>query len=182
LTDQLPGDQHPGEVFDRLYLRSALADVFQPLGLDAEAAYRAAARVRLLVDLPESAVARPGALAWDNADIAWLTGLHTADGHRYFNKESHEQMLWWLRLPQLIALAEVDPSAKSASTREAMRAMESEMEAATREAQTGGFRLDDLLRSRSSQAPPTSAAIEPDRKTGEATKKTPRRPEPAKRT
>jgi len=146
-ADALPSDQNLGEVFDRLYLGSALADVFHPLGLEGEAAYRAAARVRVLlaqskeIELP--AGAQP--LAWSEPDIAWLTGLHEAQGHRYFNKEAYEQLLWWSTLPQLVAIAEKDPSGKSVRAREALRTIELENDDATAAAQASGYRLDQML-------------------------------------
>jgi hypothetical protein len=146
-ADALPSDQNLGEVFDRLYLRSALADVFHPLGLEGEAAYRAAARVRVLLAQSKEIEIPAGAqpLAWSEPDIAWLTGLHEAQGHRYFNKEAYEQLLWWSTLPQLVAIAEKDPSGKSVRAREALRTIELENDDATAAAQASGYRLDRML-------------------------------------
>ncbi len=145
-ADGLPSDRNPAEVFDRLYLRSALADIFHPLGVEGDAAYRAAARVRLL--LTQSSDSRPDAatpsLDWDDPDVVWLTGLHEAQGHRYFNKEAHEQLLWWICLPRFIAALEADPLAKSPATRTAVRALGSLTEAATAAAGSSGYRLDVL--------------------------------------
>ena len=147
-SDALPSGQNAAETFDRLYLRSALPDAFHPLGLEGDPAYRAATRVRLLIAQPKQAAsnAAPGPLSWDDPDIIWLTGLHEAQGHRYFNKEAHEQLLWWTSLPQLIATLEKDPSAKSAGARETLRALELEAESATAAAQKSGYRLDEMLK------------------------------------
>ena len=75
----------------------------------------------------------------------WFTGLHEAQGHRYFNKEAHEQLLWWSVLPQLIVAAEKDPSAKSSATRITLRALEGRIDEATAAAAQSGYRLDKLL-------------------------------------
>jgi hypothetical protein len=151
LIDALPSTRNPGEtpgaIFDRLYLPFALADAFQPLGLDADSAYRAAARVRILITAPQRPLpsnTQP-LLSWDDPDTVWLTGLHIAQGHRYFNKEAHEQLLWWSVLPQLIVAAEKDPSAKSSATRITLRALEGQIDEATAAAAQSGYRLDKLL-------------------------------------
>jgi hypothetical protein len=157
LFENLPPSQNPGEVFDRLYLRSALADVFHPLGIEGDAAYRAAARIRMLLTQPkaEEAGPTPHALVWDDPDTVWFTGLHEAQGHRYFNKEAHEQLLWWGLLPELIAVAESDSAAKSAPVRKALRDLDEEVAAAVTLAQSAGYRLDEMV--------PTAAAATPTR-------------------
>ena len=162
-SDALPQGKNPAEVFDRLYLPSALADVFHPLGIEGDAAYRAAARVRLLLrratQMQPDATTEP--LDWTDPDIVWLTGLHEAQGHRYFNKEAHEQVVWWTQLPQLIATAEKDPTAKSAATRLSLRALELEAEAAIDAAGSSGYRLDVMLK-------PTIGSMEGEPKMGAA--------------
>jgi hypothetical protein len=147
LIDALPSTRNPGETFDRLYLRFALADAFQPLGLDANSAYRAAARVHILIAAPTRPLpsATQPLLSWEDPDTVWLTGLHTAQGHRYFNKEAHEQLLWWSALPQLIAAAEKDPAAKSSATHITLRSLEGQIEEAITAAAQSGYRLDQLL-------------------------------------
>ncbi|HEY6448586.1 MAG TPA: alpha-amylase family glycosyl hydrolase [Acidobacteriaceae bacterium] len=155
LAGLLPPDRNRGEVFDKLYLRSVLADAFHPLGLEGDPAYRAAARVRLLITQPPD---RKQGIAWDDPDITWLTGLHDAEGHRYFNKEAHVQMLWWSLLPKLVDLAETDAAIKSAATRSTLHEMAEQNVDAAKAAQAAGFRLDNLLRkpvaSRPDVAPP----------------------------
>ena len=140
-ADLLPEGLNRGEAFDRLYLRSAVAEAFEPLGFEGDAGYRAAARVRVLIAEPK----QPYALDWNDPDIAWLTGLHQADGLRWFNKEAHEQMLWWLQLPRLTELAGGDAGAKSAATRQAVQEMVTKTERAIRAARAAGYRLDILL-------------------------------------
>jgi hypothetical protein len=143
--DALPRNRNAAEAFDRLYLRSALADAFNPLGIEGDAAYRAAARVRLLIAKTTEADIAAHPLDWNDPDIVWLTGLHEASSHRYFNKEAHEQLLWWSCLPQLIAALEKGLSMKSAGARTALRALEVEAETATAAARKAGYRLDEML-------------------------------------
>ena len=141
--DLLPAERNRGEVFDTLYLRSVLAEVFHPVGLEGDAAHRAAVRVRVLIAQTKDA----GGIAWKDPDVAWLTGLHESDGHRYFNKESHEQMLWWLTLPRLVALAAQDAAGRSVATRTALGALEAENDGATKAAKAAGYKLDALVKS-----------------------------------
>ncbi|MGC2299073.1 MAG: hypothetical protein WA476_09750, partial [Acidobacteriaceae bacterium] len=84
-------------------------------------------------------------LDWNDPDIVWLTGLHVAQGHRYFNKEAHQQLLWWSALPDLIATAEKEPAAKSPTTRKILQTFEREAEAAIAAAEKSGYRLDEML-------------------------------------
>jgi hypothetical protein len=146
LFDALPQEESVATVFDRLYLRAALAEAFEPVGLEGEAGYRAAARVRLLLlQSPESSIAPPPPMQWEDADVVWLTGLHEAEGHRYFNKEAYERILWWRHLPQLIAITEKDAAAKLAGTRAAIRDLEHANLVGVADAQAAGYRLDRLL-------------------------------------
>ena len=147
LAEILPPNISPAEAFDQLYLRSALADAFQPLGLAGDDGYRASARIRLLITHPLQTETRAeqAGLDWNDPDVAWLTGLHDAQGHRYFNKEAHEQLVWWIKLPRLLAVAEKEPAAKSAERRNAVREVEFQAEQATEAARKAGYRLDALL-------------------------------------
>ncbi len=154
--DLLPVDRNRGEVFDKLYLRSVLAEVFHPVGLEGDAAHRAAVRVRVLIAEPKDAEG----IAWSDPDVAWLTGLHEAEGIRYFHKEAHEQMVWWLGLPRLVALAE---KAQSAATRTALDELEEENDAAAKAAKAAGYRLDALLKGGVGEdvtSPDETAAVE----------------------
>ena len=143
--DSLPRDENTATLFDRLYLHTALAEAFGPVGLEGENGYRAAARVRLLLtEHAVTSIAPPLPMAWQHPDIVWLPGLHEAEGHRYFHKEASERTLWWRHLPQLVAIAEKDASAKMAGTRAAIRDMERANAAAAAAAQAAGYRLDRL--------------------------------------
>jgi hypothetical protein len=90
------------EIFDRLDLRSALASAFAALGLSHDSTWRAAARVRLLLG---SATTTGHACHedsfWNDPDVQWLAGFNESEGKVYFNKESAEQLFWWMSLPLL---------------------------------------------------------------------------------
>jgi hypothetical protein len=161
LIEALPPSQDPGAVVDRLYLRSALADVFRPLGIEGDAAYRAAARVRILLAQPkaEKSASAPHAIVWEDPDIVWLTGLHEAQGHRYFNKEAHEQLAWWMLLPELIVAAGEGSAGKSAPVRKALRGLADEIAAAVTLAHSSGYRLDQMV-------PPAAGATSASTTTG----------------
>jgi hypothetical protein len=138
-------ERNGAEIFDRLYLRPAMAESFRPLGLDGEDAYRAAARVRILLADESAATGEDAALRWADPDVVWLTGLHEADGVRWFNKEAHEQLLWWSRLPELIALAAKKPAAKTApSLAGAVASIGEKVTGAAAAAKKAGYRLDRL--------------------------------------
>jgi hypothetical protein len=106
------------ERFDRLQLRAALAEAFSTLGLEGEDAWRAAARVRLLLSgshqtsgLPEKSTAASPAF-WEQPDVRWLLAVNESEGILYFNKECLEELFWWLQLPGLVESLEagrVDP-------------------------------------------------------------------------
>jgi hypothetical protein len=159
LTEML-AEKNGAETFDRLYLRSALGEILDPLGLPGEEAYRAAARIRiLLAERKQTKQDRPvPPLRWDDPDVAWLTGLHKADGVSWFNKEAHEQLVWWSCLPELVRLeaknlaardvmakAPAAPStALSETDRAAIAVLEREVRDAVQAAKKAGYRLDKL--------------------------------------
>ena len=81
-------------MFDRLQLRRALATTFHGLGLSGEDGWRAAARVRFLLHRADPMALDLTHAEWQDHDVRWLTGTHDADNVRYFNQESHQEMLW----------------------------------------------------------------------------------------
>ncbi len=105
--------------FDELDLRSALAEVFGPVGLSGEDAWRAAASVRVLLagkddNLTERLAAE---VFWADADVRWLAGVSEADGVTYFNKERFEALLNVLELPSLVAGEEGDTAVAEGAPR-----------------------------------------------------------------
>jgi hypothetical protein len=135
------------ELYDRLRLREPLARAFSAGGEITEDGWRAAARVRLaflsqsLASTPSTSSAAfaglPRAL-WENEDARWLLNVHEATGDWYFNKELHEQILWWTQLPDLLQLAA--PDEKKARAGKPLKAIESAVESAIEEAEEAGFR------------------------------------------
>jgi hypothetical protein len=105
------------ELFDRWRLRQAFASDFGVLGVEGDAKWRAAARVRILLARADRgrATADGDILTmedWDG-DVAWLTGLHTSEGCRYVVKEQFEQLLWWTQLPALLDAVRAGKSGKA---------------------------------------------------------------------
>jgi len=118
-------------LFDRLRLREPFARAFQALGMGDEDGWRAAARIKLLLlaeaaitpaateplpgeteffedDHPSTPDAEEPALPpslWLDPDLRWLTGVHAAETGEYLVREPYEELLWWLQLPGLLALA-----------------------------------------------------------------------------
>jgi glycosidase len=107
-------------LFDRLRLREAFARAFVGGGEITQDGWRAAARIRLAFLAQTLAPAKktqeevfaglPWEL-WKDGDARWLLQVNESggEGEEYFNKELHEQMLWWLQMPVLLELAATAP-------------------------------------------------------------------------
>jgi hypothetical protein len=101
--------------FDQLQLRSALAEIFSSLGLEGESAWRASARVRLLLaqrpDTPDSTLSTvvSSSSFWSDPDVRWLAGVQDYQGKTFFNKELFGELTSWLILPDL--MTEKEPAA-----------------------------------------------------------------------
>jgi hypothetical protein len=103
----LDGEASAANLFDRLHLRTALADAFSSLGAERQTAWRVAARIRLLLANPAvNSLEKLGAAAlWEDPDVRWFTGLTESEGVTYVNQECFEELLWWLQLPRLLDVA-----------------------------------------------------------------------------
>jgi glycosidase len=148
------------DLFDRLRLREPLARAFSGGGDIQEDGWRAAARVRLAFMIPmltqtratkaaESFAGLPNEF-WKDADARWLLGVHEAGGEWYFNKESHEQMLWWTQLPALLQSADAEISSKKDAAKKTSKraspsadvsAIQEKVVEASEEAKEAGFQL-----------------------------------------
>jgi hypothetical protein len=150
-------------LFDRLRLREALARAFSVGGEITEDGWRAAARVRLaflyqtLVPVkpvkgtPEEPFAGFPRELWDDGDARWLLKVHEAAGEWYFNKELHQQILWWAQLPdllQLAAAAETPPATTEKKTRQpasrfspSIKTIEQRVQDAFEQAEEAAFRI-----------------------------------------
>jgi len=102
--------------FDHLQLRSGLAEIFSGMGVMGDDAWRAAARVRILL-VEEGAVGLlPGGSEefWRDGDVRWMAGVNESEGRVYFNREAFEELLWWMEIPALMAAAETVPMTTAA--------------------------------------------------------------------
>ena len=63
---------------------------------------------------------------WSDADVRWLTGLHESAEGWYFNKESHQQMVWWSTLPELVKI-QIDPVAEKQRLNKLAKAIDAEL-------------------------------------------------------
>ena len=140
---------------------SLLARAFSLGGEITEDGWRAAARVRLaflertLTPAKAGKAAADDAFAglprgiWDDANARWLLKVHEAGGEWYFNKELHQQMLWWTQLPDLLELAGPTKApapvkaGKSApkSTVKSIESIEQSVEDACEQAEESGYRI-----------------------------------------
>ncbi|MEO6803795.1 MAG: alpha-amylase family glycosyl hydrolase [Granulicella sp.] len=95
-------------LFEKLQLRSALAEIFSSLGLEGEDSWRASARVHLLLahDFEGDGLALDSLLRtrqfWADPDARWLMGISEFEDQTFFNKELFEELACWLLLPDLM--------------------------------------------------------------------------------
>jgi hypothetical protein len=91
-------------LFDQLQLRSALADIYSSLGIEDENAWRAAGRIRIALAWANTptATAMQSEIFWSDPDIRWLAGVNNFNGSDFVNKESFDELLWWLELSSLL--------------------------------------------------------------------------------
>lgn len=136
----------PGEraaIFDSLQMRRALAEMFPAFGIEGESAWRAAAKIRLLVwqnDEPE--VRRIDSREfWNDGDVRWLAGVNDSAGVTYFNKESFEDLVEWMQLPALL-----DVAGRDADSRGAVREIEFKVKQAREAALKCSYKLDAFLK------------------------------------
>ena len=108
----LPWKGDRARLFDELRLRAVLADIFAQVGLDEDAKWRAAARVRVLLAHPGDPSEMLASQAfWADGDVRWLAGVNESEGKTYFNAEQLGELWGWMQLPTLIATAERKASA-----------------------------------------------------------------------
>jgi hypothetical protein len=95
------------ELFDRLLLRTALAEIFSSMGMEGESSWQAAAEVRLLLCTsaitPDAIRSQP---LWAEPDVRWLAGVNQAGGITFFNREQFDELLTWLQLPALLQIVQ----------------------------------------------------------------------------
>jgi glycosidase len=143
LLRSLPSHIDLRSVFNSLELRTALADIFTAAGMEGEAKWRAAARVRMLLFSPDAAASVRSKTFWADPDVRWLAGVNTSAGITYINREQFEELLAWLQLPALIDIAQQQQSGQANSIAE----LEATFAAACEAAHAAGYRLDAYLAS-----------------------------------
>jgi glycosidase len=103
----LPADGIRLDIFDKLQLRAALADIFSSMGLEDEQTWRMAARIRTLLWQAETPSATIDTKEfWSDPDVRWLAGVNESNDKTYFNKELFEEMLCWTQLSALMEIAQ----------------------------------------------------------------------------
>ena len=141
LLRDLFSPEHAIHAFDDLQLRSAFAEIFSSLGLEGENAWRAAARVRILLQTQalsganlDLQVTHPS--FWNDPDVRWLAGVNESSGKTYFNREATEELLWWLQLP-----AATQPSDDDAGLVARLKRIDEETVAAAEAAARSGYEV-----------------------------------------
>jgi hypothetical protein len=106
----LPSPGSALKIYDDFRLRHVLAETFSAVGIHGEDAWRAAARVRVLLRMNIPASRFPAVRCddfWQDDDVRWLTGVHATDaGIEQFDPQAFATFVCWLQLPALIAVAE----------------------------------------------------------------------------
>jgi hypothetical protein len=124
--------------------------------------WRAAARIRLAFFSQTLTAAKPvkgttdepfagfPRAVWEDSDARWLLQVNESAGEWYFNKELHQQILWWTQLPgllRLIASPEAEPAANkkirppAALATPSVKTMEQRLQEALDQAEEAGFKI-----------------------------------------
>jgi Alpha amylase, catalytic domain len=141
LLRSLPTPGIRTELFDKLHLRSALAEIFSSMGMEGEKTWRAAAQVRVLLmqaDVPAASI--DSEEFWQDADVRWLAGVNEASGILYMNKEQFEGLLCWVQLPALLESAGRD----SVDSRSISK-IETTVSKICRAARDAGYKVEEYL-------------------------------------
>ena len=104
LKEVLPGPSKMAR-FEKLQFRAALAEIFSSFGYEGEDAWRAAARVSVLLEHGGTSSSARTAEFWKSPDARWLAGVHQAGDTEYIVRESLERLLCWMTLPALLTAA-----------------------------------------------------------------------------
>lgn len=115
----LPPQSNPLAVFEKLNLRWALVETFSSVGLEGEDAWKAAARIKVLLRFAPSKDALHVAQMpefWSDSDVLWLAGVNQASGTEYIQRERFEELLVWLELPALCQTLTSTPASVASVT------------------------------------------------------------------
>jgi hypothetical protein len=150
LLRSLPTSGRPAEIFDQLQLREALGAIFSTSGLEGEDVWRAAARVRVLLEHGGGSVETvlTGRTFWEDPDVRWLAAVNESGGKTFFNKEAAEELVAWMTLPRLLAAGEsLKPEAD-------LRQIEDVLAKIAARARAAGFELERFLMTSREPEPP----------------------------
>ena len=144
-------------LFDRLRLRHAFARAFSAGDAVTEDGWRTAARIRLAFLYQTQIAAKPAKGAggnafaglarefWDDGDARWLLRVNESAGEWYFNKELHQQILWWTQLPDLLRLSAPaegkKPRQGAGRSTSSVKTIEQKLQEAFEQAEEAGFRI-----------------------------------------
>jgi glycosidase len=134
------------EVFERLRLRQATANVLAGYGVAEEARWRSAAMIRAAfahaawASTPEKESAAMHLTWLRDPEIAWLIGVHEHEGVRYFVREPFVRLMWWMSLRHLLELALADTA-----NHEKIEALERSLHSRIATAERAGYKLEVLL-------------------------------------
>ncbi|MFI5258205.1 MAG: alpha-amylase family glycosyl hydrolase [Candidatus Limnocylindrales bacterium] len=154
-----PGDGS-GTSIDELELGGVIASVFRDLGLDDGAAWRLVALIRMLRSLPlpasvaglaaaERTPALVRALVADEAVRPYIR-VNVWEGVSWFNRESFDQVLWWMLA--LDALDVAESAEAKVATAKRLAAAERLTAALAGAAASAGYQLDKLEATASARA------------------------------
>jgi hypothetical protein len=138
---------------EELLLGPVLANVFCDRGLDEGAAWRLVALLRMLRRLPlpslvakvpaaDRAAALVRALLVDEAVRPYMR-VNEWEGVSWFNRESYEQVLWWMVALDALAVV-AEPGRTAAQIAARIAAAERLTAALARAGETAGYQLDKL--------------------------------------
>jgi len=163
LLRAIPNQTDLAAAFEKLQLRPALAEIFSSFGLEGENAWRAAARVRVLLLADQSkADSLLDQVFWKDADVRWLAGVNESHGVTYVNKEGFEELVTVLQIPALLAVeqAAVQPSVRSS----ALAGVEAKVAHRIRAIATAGYKLGEFLAAKPAVTKPDTTPAEADSK------------------
>jgi len=151
----LPADGIRIQVFDKLHLRAALADIFSSMGLEDDQTWHMAARIRILLwqaDNPTATIETKE--FWSDSDVRWIAGVNESNGKTWFNKELFEELLSWVQLPALMEIAQ-----RTTGESRAIADLEEAVSRACHAATQSGYNLDTYLKVLSGEPVEEAAAL-----------------------
>jgi glycosidase len=146
------GNASEGSI-EELGLGPVIADVFRQLGADEGGAWRVVSLIRMLgrLPLPSSVADLPAAKQVPALAVALIADesvrpfirVNVWEGVAWFNRESFEQMLWWMAALDALAGLE-DPTAAAGTAKAGLTSAERITAALAAAATAAGYQLDKL--------------------------------------